>query len=71
MHVMAVMTSLLDYVKRQQDHRINDGVVKWAMIYLLKAFDYLHSSGVVHTGRRLKFTGIWALADNPCNRHQT
>lgn len=55
--------SLLDYVERQQDHRINDGVVKWTMTYLLKAVDYLHSSGVVHTGRRLQIHGVQAFAD--------
>ena len=56
--------SLLDYVDRQQDHRINDGVVKWVTIYLLKAIDYLYSSGVVYTGRRFKIHSIWAFADN-------
>ena len=45
--------SLFDFVNRQQDHRINDGVVKWVMTYLLQALDYLHSSGVVHTGEFL------------------
>lgn len=42
--------SLLDYVTRQQDHRLNTGVTKWVATYLLNAVDYLHSSGVVHTG---------------------
>ena len=49
--------SLLDYVIRQQDHTLNIGVAKWIMMYLLKAIDYLHSSGVVHTGTRLVFDG--------------
>jgi len=47
--------SLLDFVTRQQDHTLNTGVAKWAVTYLLKAVDYLHSSGVVHTGTRLEF----------------
>lgn len=42
--------SLLDYVGRQQNRTLNAGLVKWTMTYLLKAVDYLHTSGVVHTG---------------------
>jgi serine/threonine protein kinase len=49
--------SLLDYVTRQQDHTVSTGVAKWAVTYLLKAVDYLHTSGVVHTGIRLEFHG--------------
>lgn len=43
--------SLLDYAGRQKDQSIDEGLVKWIMIYLLKAVDYLHTSGVVHTGK--------------------
>lgn len=46
--------SLLEYANRQQDHRISAGVVNWVMTYLLKAVDYLYSSGVVYTGGRLR-----------------
>ena len=42
--------SLLDYVALQRDGTLGTGTVKWVMTYLLKAVDYLHSSGVVHTG---------------------
>ena len=47
--------SLLDYVTRQQDHTLNTGITKWVVTYLLKAVDYLHTSGVVHTGICLEF----------------
>lgn len=46
--------SLLDFVARQQDHTLHTAVAKWTITYLLKAVDYLHTSGVVHTGIRLK-----------------
>jgi len=49
--------SLLDYVTRQQDHALSTGAAKLAVTYLLKPVDYLHTSGVVHTGTRLKFHG--------------
>ena len=46
--------SLLDYVTLQRDHTLNSGVAKWDLTYLLKAVDYLHTSGVVHTGMLLE-----------------
>jgi len=57
--------SLLDFVTRQQDHTLNIGVAKWTMTYLLKAIDYLHTSGVVHTGIRLQSHEVLAFTDDP------
>jgi serine/threonine-protein kinase SRPK3 len=57
--------SLLDFVARQQDYTLNTAVAKWTVTYLLKAVDYLHTSGVVHTGIRLISYEVLAFTDDP------
>ncbi len=42
--------SLLDYVELQPSKRLDMPTVKWITTYLLLAIDYLHASGVIHTG---------------------
>lgn len=56
--------SLLDYVERQQNHKLNDRVAKCAVTYLLKAADYLHTFGEVHTGICLKIHRVLAFTDD-------
>lgn len=57
--------SLLDFLVRQQNHTLNTGVAKWTMTYLLMAVDYLHTSGVVHTGTYLKIDETSAFTEDP------
>lgn len=42
--------SLSDYVDLQPSKRLDMPTVKWIATYLLLAIDYLHQSGVIHTG---------------------
>ena len=57
--------SLLDYITRQQDCIFDSEVANWVVTYLLKAIDYLHTSGVVHTGTFSKILCIQIFTDTP------
>lgn len=46
--------SLLEYVKRQKGVTLNMDTVRWMMTYVLTAVEYLHTCGVVHTGKHPK-----------------
>lgn len=46
--------SLLEYVKRQKGMALDMDIVRWITTYVLTAVDYLHTCGVVHTGKHSK-----------------
>jgi len=48
----------------QQDHTLNPGVAQWTATYVLNVVDYLHTSGVVHTGIRLRIYEVLVFTDD-------
>jgi len=55
--------SLLDFIANQSTKGISLQEVKFFVFYLLHALDFLHSSGVVHTG---SFTIVKLIAPYGC-----
>ncbi len=58
--------SLLENDKRQRDMTLNINTVRWIATYVLTAVDYLHTCGVVHTGKH--FINHWRFDSARCIR---